>query len=81
MDAIHPGYGFLSENALFSANVAKKGLIFIGPSSEVIKSLGDKIAARSIAETAGIEAVPGCEIDDLDSVELNEIVSQRSDSP
>ena len=76
VDAIHPGYGFLSENALFSANVAKSGLIFIGPSSEVIKSLGDKIAARRIAETAGIEAVPGCEIDDLDSVELNEIVAK-----
>lgn len=76
VDAIHPGYGFLSENALFSANVTKKGLIFIGPSSEVIKSLGDKIAARRIAETAGIEAVPGCEIDDLDSVELNEIVAK-----
>ena len=76
VDAIHPGYGFLSENAAFSASVTKKGLIFIGPSSDVIKSLGDKIAARRIAETAGLEAVPGCEIGDIDSVELDEIASK-----
>ena len=76
VDAIHPGYGFLSENAAFSANVAKKVLIFIGPSSEVIKSLGDKIAARRIAEKAGLEAVPGCEIGDLDAVEMDEIASK-----
>lgn len=76
VDAIHPGYGFLSENAVFSENVTKNGLTFIGPSSEVIKSLGDKIAARRIAETAGIEVVPGFDIDDLGSVEFNEIESK-----
>jgi len=44
--AIHPGYGFLSENSKFAAAVTKAGLTFIGPSAEVIAALGDKISAR-----------------------------------
>ncbi|RJR20945.1 MAG: acetyl-CoA carboxylase biotin carboxylase subunit [Nitrospiraceae bacterium] len=57
--AIHPGYGFLSENAVFAAAVAKAGLEFIGPSSEVIAALGDKISAKDIAMKAGVPVVPG----------------------
>ena len=58
-DAIHPGYGFLSENSSFVALVKRKGLIFIGPSSEAIRMLGNKTAARSLAESLGIPIIPG----------------------
>ena len=52
--AIHPGYGFLSENAKFSREVLKEGLIWVGPSSRVITSMGDKLKAKDIAERAGV---------------------------
>lgn len=58
---IHPGYGFLSENAEFARNVEKAGLIFVGPSPSVIDSLGDKVSARTLAIKAGVPVVPGTE--------------------
>ncbi|KAI0482502.1 pyruvate carboxylase [Xylariaceae sp. FL0804] len=58
---IHPGYGFLSENAEFARNVEKAGLIFIGPSPDVIDSLGDKVSARKLALAAKVPVVPGTE--------------------
>lgn len=58
-DAIHPGYGFLSENPRFVEEVEKAGLIFIGPSAASIRLLGDKTSARSIAKELGIPVVPG----------------------
>jgi len=58
-DAIHPGYGFLSENAEFAKKVRKAGLIFIGPSSHAISIMGDKIIARQTAMAAKIPVVPG----------------------
>lgn len=73
VEAVHPGYGFLSENASFSASVTKAGLIFIGPSHDVIKSLGDKIEARRIAEAAGLESVPGYEIADFSASKIDEL--------
>lgn len=57
--AIHPGYGFLSENAVFAEKVAKAGLTFIGPQASVIAAMGDKIAAKKIAIEAGVPTVPG----------------------
>jgi len=60
-DAIHPGYGFLSENAAFAAACEQAGLIFIGPPAEVIRNLGNKIIARDIASRAGLPLIPGTE--------------------
>ncbi len=58
-DAIHPGYGFLSENAKFSDRCKKEGIIFIGPSSYAIKTMGDKITARKTMLAANVPVVPG----------------------
>jgi len=57
--AIHPGYGFLSENSDFAAQVARAGLVFIGPPASAIALLGDKIASKSLALQAGVPVVPG----------------------
>ncbi len=62
--AIHPGFGFLSENADFAEEVAQAGLIFIGPSSETIRSLGDKVHCKDLAKKAGIPLVPGYQGED-----------------
>ncbi len=61
-DAIHPGYGFLSENAGFAQKVVAAGLCWIGPDPETIRFMGDKNQARLIAQKAGIPTVPGAEI-------------------
>ncbi len=61
VDAIHPGYGFLAENAGFAKACEDNGIIFIGPSSKVIHNLGNKVIARQIMHDAGIPMVPGTE--------------------
>ncbi|PHR90814.1 MAG: acetyl-CoA carboxylase biotin carboxylase subunit [Robiginitomaculum sp.] len=58
-DAVHPGYGFLSENARFADIVEAHGMVFIGPTAEHIKLMGDKIAAKEAVSAAGIPVVPG----------------------
>ena len=58
-DAIHPGYGFLSENAVFEERCRKEGIIFIGPSAEAISTMGDKITSRRKMTSAGVPVVPG----------------------
>ncbi len=58
-DALHPGYGFLSENPQLAEVCARRGIIFIGPSAQAIKSMGDKVEARTTMIAAGIPVVPG----------------------
>ncbi len=62
VDAIHPGYGFLSENHEFAAAVRAAGIAFIGPSADVIQNLGNKVEARKMAESLGVPCVPGIEL-------------------
>ncbi len=67
-DAIHPGFGFLSENADFAEMVEKHGITFIGPTADQMRLMGDKITARKVAQEAGIPVTPGSPA--LESVEM-----------
>jgi pyruvate carboxylase len=61
VDAVHPGYGFLSENPALPRACQKAGITFVGPSADILEALGDKTAARRIAQKAGVRVVPGTE--------------------
>jgi len=58
-EAVHPGYGFLSENMKFAEALAKEGVAFIGPPAGAIEAMGDKITSKKLAQEAGVSTVPG----------------------
>ena len=66
VDAIHPGYGFLSENPTFARRCKEEGIIFVGPTCEVMEQLGDKIAAKKVARTAGVPMIEDAAISAVD---------------
>jgi propionyl-CoA carboxylase alpha chain len=71
VDAIHPGYGFLSENEHFAEEVERNGIVFIGPSAQAIRLLGDKTAARQLARSLGVPVAPGSDgaVESLDQAQ------------
>lgn len=79
-DAIHPGYGFLSENAKFSRICAENGMKFIGPSPEMIEKMGDKATAKATMKAAGVPTIPGSE-GILDSYEEAEELAEEVGYP
>src|SRR6185312_10444605 len=75
-EGIHPGYGFLSENASFSQAVSDAGLIFIGPSAHSIEIMGSKIAAKQAAKKFNVPMVPGTEDPIKDAAEAKAIADK-----
>jgi propionyl-CoA carboxylase alpha chain len=69
-DTVHPGYGFLSENAAFARDCAAAGVVFVGPPAEAIAAMGSKLTAKSLMESAGVPVLPGALVDD--STDLDE---------
>src|ERR1700694_1549537 len=72
VEAIHPGYGFLSENAEFAAACEAHGIVFVGPSADAIRRMGSKTAARELAIAAGVPVVPGMQHGARDAGEARE---------
>jgi acetyl-CoA/propionyl-CoA carboxylase biotin carboxyl carrier protein len=79
-EAIHPGYGFLSENATFARRVIEAGIVWVGPPPEAIAVMGDKISSRRAAEKAGAPMVPGT-VDPLDSAEAVKRIAEEYGYP
>ncbi len=79
--AIHPGYGFLAENAAFAEQVEKSGFVFVGPKPETIRLMGNKIEARNTMTKAGIKCIPGTTTGLGDSIKINIGIAQELGYP
>ena len=75
-DALHPGYGFLSENPLLAETCATRRIRYIGPSADVIRNMGDKIAARTLMQSAGVPVIPGSDASLRSQEEALELAAQ-----
>ncbi|HEX6676926.1 MAG TPA: biotin carboxylase N-terminal domain-containing protein, partial [Actinomycetes bacterium] len=75
-DAVHPGYGFLAENADFARACRKHGLTFVGPPPEAIAAMGDKLEAKRLAAAVGVPVLPGLEVTDLDEAGLRAVAEE-----
>ncbi|MCB0220955.1 MAG: acetyl-CoA carboxylase biotin carboxylase subunit [Chrysiogenetes bacterium] len=75
-EAVHPGYGFLSENTHFAAECKESGIVFIGPSSHAIEHMGDKATARTLMEKAGVPCVPGSDATLEDAEEAKKVAAK-----
>lgn len=80
-DAVHPGYGFLSENANFAEQVEKSGFIFIGPRPDTIRAMGDKVSAIEVMRKAGVPTVPGSDGPITDDNERTLAIARRIGYP
>ena len=80
-DAIHPGYGFLSENADFAEQVECSGFIFIGPTADVIRLMGDKVSAIKAMKKAGVPCVPGSDGPVGSDIAKNKEIAKRIGYP
>lgn len=76
VDAIHPGYGFLSENADFARACEREGIIFVGPPSDVLDQMGDKIKAKEIAKRCNVKTIPGSESPIKDVAEAKKLAEE-----
>src|SRR6201996_3312361 len=75
-EAVHPGYGFLSEREAFAAALAKAGIVFIGPNTKAIAAMGDKIESKKLAKKAGVSTVPGFMGEIRDEAHAREIAKE-----
>lgn len=75
-EAIHPGYGFLSENADFAAACAQHGVVFIGPTPEAMRQMGSKAAAREVAQRAGVPIAPGIDTADMNAAQVQQAADE-----
>lgn len=76
VDAIHPGYGFLSENPEFAEKCKKAGIVFIGPGKDILAKMGDKIESKKTAEAVGVQTIPGLERSVSDLKDLGKFIAR-----